>query len=103
MKAEQISRRIEQAVHVFQNPDGVTHEELRKANQIAYAFPHKVADALFPKTGGRYAALAQLVNYVNMKINAHLSRKEYRNVALAQDYEAHCERIYNQLPSFARW
>jgi hypothetical protein len=58
---------------------------------------------LLPQQQGRKAALDKLVNYACIKMNAIDCRKNLKWIEWALDYEAKCERIYRELPSFARW
>jgi hypothetical protein len=46
--------------------------------------------------------LRDLAEYARVKSNA-MALREKGHIRSAQEAEAHCERIYNELPKWARW
>lgn len=61
------------------------------------------AARLFPnKQSGYKRATADLANYAANKATAMLCR-ERGEVESAQTYEGICDRIYRNLPDFAKW
>lgn len=61
------------------------------------------ARALFPdRPKGYVHATRDLANYASNKGTAMLCRSR-GDISGAQSYEAICNRIYSQLPAYARW
>lgn len=85
------------------NLDCMPIEDLRDLAVGTMHFPRKTAIQLFPeKPKGYVAATKDLGHYAWNKIAAMDSRR-MGNITGAQGYEAICDRIYQQLPAFARW
>lgn len=58
---------------------------------------------LFPDGGkGTKRATSDLANYASNKATA-MGCRERGDIRTAQMYESICDRIYDSLPSFARW
>ena len=63
----------------------------------------KVGRKLFPtRPKGYVAATRDLVSYASNKAAAMYCR-EHGDITGAQVYEIICDRIYDRLPTFARW
>ena len=85
----------------MQNLDAMTPEELM---EFWHRHDHgRKHDELFPdKPAGHYRATANLASYASNKATAMRCR-ERGDVEVALMYEGICDRIYKQLPTFARW
>lgn len=86
------------------NLDGMTSEELmsfwKETNSVR---PIKKARELFPDRQENYVRITkQLGNYAANKATAMRCRSEGR-IQAALTYEGICDRIYGELPEFARW
>lgn len=57
---------------------------------------------LFPGQRGSQAATRQMVKYAAVKMAARQARGN-GNIEHALYFESMCDRIYNQLPGFAKW
>lgn len=81
------------------NLDTMTVEDL-----LAFAARHKDGanvELLFPQSKP-VRPLAHLAEYARNKATA-MQLRISGNIALAQDYEWQCERIYRMLPSRMKW
>lgn len=90
------------------NLDAMTAEELREfvafiGNQGIGDRPIDAANKLFGRSfKNRVRATKDLRNYAWNKITA-IGCRMRGEIAVAQQYEAICERIYAQLPDVAKW
>ena len=86
------------------NPDAMTIEELwqiwQRSNSVR---PIRFAREMFPtKPAGYVRAARDLGHYVSNKATAMRCRLAGQ-IQTAVAYEDICDRIYNQLPEYARW
>ena len=85
------------------NLDGIDKDELWHLHNLLRQHPVAEARRWFPdRPRGYVAATRTLEHYAANKATAMKLRAE-GNVATAMVYEAICERLYKQLPEFARW
>ncbi len=85
------------------NLDAMTPDDLWEIHNRLHQHPVLEARKLFPeKPQGYVAAAHTLKNYCANKAVAMKLRLEGR-IAVALRYEAICERLYGELPDFARW
>ena len=107
----------EQAQHVAGNPDGCDVSEVRgladyigigvrPMAQAAALWPNEVVEAI-PGYGpdapmGRLFVAKTIRAYCHNKATA-MDCRSRGQIAVAQKYEAICERLYGELPQWARW
>jgi hypothetical protein len=85
------------------NPDGMDADALWDFWKQTQQTCRPTARRLFPdRPRGYVQATANLGNYAANKATA-LRQRAQGNIAAAQTYETICERIYDQLPDYARW
>lgn len=85
------------------NLDAMPATELRAFAARIAADPRAMALALFPaRPRGYLRATRRLRTYADYKALA-MSLRERGQITGALHEEAYCERIYNNLPAFARW
>lgn len=85
------------------NLDAMFPDDLWEIHNRLHQHPVLEARKLFPeKPQGYVAAAHTLKNYCANKAVAMKLRLEGR-IAVALRYEAICERLYKELPQFARW
>jgi hypothetical protein len=85
----------------MENLDGMTSEELREF--YVKSCERKFALSLFPDKPSGYVKATRLFGaYAINKLCAVTARLE-GGIATAITYEDICERIYNDLPEFAKW
>ena len=85
------------------NLDGIDKDELWHLHNLLRQHPLAEARRWFPdRPRGYVAATCTLEQYAANKATAMKLRAE-GNVATAMVYEAICDRLYRQLPEFAKW
>lgn len=85
------------------NLDAMPRSELQSFCRAIQLAPHVEARKLFPsKPRGYTMATKRLRAYATNIIEAQCFR-ERGEITAALEYEAVCERIYQRLPTFARW
>ena len=85
------------------NPDGLDADALWDFWKQTQQTCRQTARRLFPdRPRGYVRTTAALGNYAANKATA-LRQRARGDIPTAQTYEAICERIYDQLPDYARW
>jgi hypothetical protein len=86
------------------NLDAMNQDELRAFAQYVHGFSRKKARILFgdPLPPGHRQAFNKLGHYAWNLITARAER-ERGHIGSAQMYEAIVDRVYQQLPPWARW
>jgi hypothetical protein len=85
------------------NLDGIDKDELCDLHNRLQRQPIIEARKLFPARPRGYVAAARTMkHYAANKATAMGLRAEGK-IAVALTYEAICERLYAELPDFARW
>ena len=79
------------------------HDVLMTYWHVIYCHPVRTARRLFPhRPRGYVAATQKLSGYASNK-SAAMACRERGDITAAQVYELICDRIYSELPAFARW
>lgn len=85
------------------NPDGLAPEDVDAVAGIISRDPVPCAQELFPSRPVGYTIATKTIGrYAAVKYRAMRNRLA-GNITMALALEERCERIYAQLPEFARW
>ncbi len=87
------------------NLDCMTRDELMEFYQeLNGKVPYTAARILFPSEPKNYTKTAVLLRcYAVNKALAMGLREDGINISIALEYEAICDRIYKDLPEYAKW
>jgi hypothetical protein len=95
--------RIEYLAQFIANPDGLLEETLEELAVGINNHPVKFARAAFPdRPRGWIEATKDIANYCWNKLTAMRCRKE-GHINRAMMYEEICDKIYKELPEYAKW
>lgn len=85
------------------NPDGMTRDDIgRWIEFIGHGKRPSVANQWFPNTKGKFELVRNMRNYLWNKLTA-MDLRIAGNIQKALEYEAICDRIYNEFPMEVRW